>query len=181
MAEIMAVPAKHKSGAPRRYNCAIITISTSKHALLVQGASAEELGDISGERAKELLQSQGHEIVSYALVPDDEARIYASIQEALRSEADFIITSGGTGLTKHDVTIEVVSKLLTKEIPGFGELFRLKSYEEIGTATVLSRAIAGVLEGKVIFCLPGSPNAVRLALVEIILPELGHIMKHVRE
>ncbi|MDI6811555.1 MAG: molybdopterin-binding protein, partial [archaeon] len=82
---------------------------------------------------------------------------------------------------KNDVTIEVISKLLKKEMPGFGELFRLKSYEEIGTATVLSRSIAGVINQKVIFCLPGSPEAVRLALKEIILPEIAHILKHVRE
>jgi len=179
MAEAMAVPAKHKSGIPTRYSCALLTISTSKYAMRAQGA--EEIGDLSGERAKELLEREGHTIVSYAVVPDDELRIYTGVLEALQSGADFIITSGGTGLTKHDVTIEVVAKLLEKEIPGFGELFRSRSYEEIGTATVLSRAIAGVIAGKVIFCLPGSPDAVRLAVEEIILPEIAHMVKHVGE
>lgn len=179
MAEAMAVPTKHKSGIPTRYSCALLTISTSKYALRAQGA--DELGDLSGELAKELLERAGHTLVSCAVVPDDELRIYTGILEARQRGADFIITTGGTGLTKRDVTIEVVSKLLEKEIPGFGELFRVKSYEQIGTATVLSRAIAGVSGGTVIFCLPGSPDAVRLALEEIILPEIAHIVKHVGE
>ncbi len=125
-------------------------------------------------------------MVYYEVIPDVEERIYTGIMNALDSGADFIITSGGTGLTKNDITIETVSKLMTKELPGFGELFRLKSYRQIGTAAVLTRATAGVIDrGKgsrnAIFCLPGSPDAVRLALDEIILPEIPHIMRHIRE
>ncbi|MHC1610149.1 MAG: MogA/MoaB family molybdenum cofactor biosynthesis protein [Candidatus Methanospirareceae archaeon] len=176
----MTVPAKHKSGAEKHYKCAILTISTSKYWKRKRG-SEDEIGDLSGERAREIVRVNGHEVVYYDVVQDEEEKIYEGIKKALDSDADFIITSGGTGLTKNDVTIEVVSKLLDKEMQGFGELFRLKSYEEIGTAAVLSRAIAGVIDKKAIFCLPGSPEAVRLALKEIIMPEIAHIMKHVRE
>jgi molybdenum cofactor biosynthesis protein B len=179
MAEKITVPTKHMSGAKRHYKCAILTISTSKYWKRANGE--EEIGDLSGERAKELVIRNGHDVVYYEVLPDDEDKIYEGILKALSSDADFIITSGGTGLTKDDVTIEVVSKLLGREMPGFGELFRLKSYEEIGTAAVLSRATAGVINQKVIFCLPGSPEAVRLALEEIIMPEIAHILKHVRE
>jgi molybdenum cofactor biosynthesis protein B len=178
-AEIMTVPAKHKSGIKRQYKCAVLTISTSKYWKREKGE--EEIGDLSGESAQELVRENGHEVVYYDVLPDDEEKIAEGIANALRTGAEFIITSGGTGLTKHDVTIEVVSKLLTKEITGFGELFRLKSYEDIGTAAVLSRSIAGVIAQKAIFCLPGSPAAVQLALQEIIIPEIAHILKHVQE
>ncbi|MBE0517140.1 MAG: MogA/MoaB family molybdenum cofactor biosynthesis protein [Methanophagales archaeon] len=179
MEEKIAVPTKHVSGAKKDYKCAILTISTSKYWKRANGE--EDIGDLSGERAKELVRRNGHDVVYYEVLPDDEDKIYEGILNALSTDADFIITSGGTGLTKNDVTIEVVSTLLEKEMPGFGELFRLISYEEIGTAAVLSRATAGVINQKVIFCLPGSPEAVRLALEEIILPEIAHILKHVRE
>jgi len=179
MGENMTVPAKHARGVKKHYKCAILTISTSKYWKKEKGE--EDIGDLSGERAKELVRKNGHDVVYYEVLPDNEDKIYEGIVKALSTDADFIVTSGGTGLTKNDVTIEVVSKLLEKEMPGFGELFRLKSYEEIDTAAVLSRAIAGVINQKVIFCLPGSPEAVRLALKEIILPEIAHIMKHVRE
>ncbi|MBN1455390.1 MAG: molybdenum cofactor biosynthesis protein MoaB [Methanomicrobia archaeon] len=179
MEEKTAVPSEHKRNVKQQYNCAILTISTSKYWTRAHGDS--DLNDRSGERAQELARQYGHQIVYYDVVPDDETLIGDGIASALRSDADFIITTGGTGLTTHDITIEVVKNLLEKEITGFGELFRLKSYEEIGTAAVLSRALAGVIEQKVIFCLPGSPNAVELALREIIMPEVAHILRHVRE
>lgn len=175
----MSTQAKHKRGAKKHYKCAILTISTSKYGNKEKGEA--DIGDLSGEIAKELVTKSGHEVVYYNVVPDKEDKIYEDISKALNTDADFIVTSGGTGLTKSDVTIEVISKLLNKEMPGFGEIFRLKSYEEIGTAAILSRAIAGVMWGKTIFCLPGSPDAVRVALSEIIMPEIAHIMKHVRQ
>jgi len=180
MKEKMTVPAKHKSGAQKHYKCAILTISTSKYWKREKG-SEEDIGDLSGESAKELVTKNGHDVVYYDVLPDEEDKIYEGISKALSTDAEFIITSGGTGLTKNDVTIEAVSTLLNKEMQGFGELFRLKSYEEIGTASVLSRAIAGVINQKAIFCLPGSPAAVKLAMTEIIMPEIAHIMKHVSE
>lgn len=175
----MSVPRKHKTGIKIQYKCAILTISTSKYWKREKGENA--IGDLSGEIAQELVRENGHEVVYYDVLPDEEDKIHDGIANALHADTDFIIMSGGTGLTKNDVTIEVVSKLLKKEIPGFGELFRLKSYDEIGTAAVLSRAIAGVINQKVIFCLPGSPAAVQLALHEIIMPEIAHILKHVSE
>ncbi len=175
----MSTPLKHKKGAKKHYKCAILTISTSKYWKKEKGVA--DIGDTSGEIAKELVTRNGHEVVYYDILPDREDRIHEAISKALSTDADFIITSGGTGLTKSDVTIEVVSKLLNKEMQGFGEIFRLKSYEEIGTSAVLSRAVAGVITQKTIFCLPGSPDAVRLALTEIIMPEIAHIMKHVGE
>ncbi|RJS83242.1 molybdenum cofactor biosynthesis protein MoaB [Methanophagales archaeon] len=175
----LSIPAKHKEEAKKHYKCAILTISSSKYSK--KEKEGEHIGDISGEIAKELVIKNGHEVVYYDILPDKEDKIYEGISKALNTDADFILTSGGTGLTKTDVTIEVVSKLINKEMPGFGELFRQKSYKEIGTAAVLSRAIAGVIGGKAIFCLPGSPDAVRLALTGIIMPEIGHIMKHVGE
>jgi len=170
----MSIPARHREGARQYYKCAILTISTSKHK-----NRAEK--DISGSVARSLVTERGHEVVYYDVIPDIEERIYNGIMDAQDSGAEFIITTGGTGLSKDDVTIETVSKLMDKELPGFGELFRLKSYEQIGTAAILSRAIAGVIGTNAIFCLPGSPDAVRLALAEIILPEIPHIMRHVRE
>jgi len=175
----MSTPARHKEGAKKHYKCAVLTISTSKYWKKEEGE--ENIGDTSGEIAKELVTKSRHEVVYYDIVPDEEDKIHEGISNALNTDADFVITSGGTGLTKNDITIEVISKLLKKEIQGFGELFRLKSYEEIGTAAVLSRAIAGVINQKAIFCLPGSPDAVKLALTGIIMPEIAHIMKHARE
>ena len=130
----------------------MLTISTSKYWKKEKGE--ENIDNLSGEIAKKLVTRNGHEVVYYDVLPDKEAEIYEGISKVLNTDADFIITSSGTGLTKSDVTIEVVSKLLKKEMPGFGEIFRLKSYEEIGTAAVLSRAVAGVIGGKTIFCLP---------------------------
>ncbi len=171
---MISTPARHKAGIKQHYRCAVLTISTSKHRDNTQK-------DVSGTIAKSMLTDRGHEVVYYDVIPDLREPIRRGIQKALDSNADFIITSGGTGLTRNDITIETVSGLIEKELPGFGELFRLKSYEQIGTAAILSRAIAGVIAQKLVFCLPGSPDAVKLALEEIILPEIPHMMRHVRE
>ena len=171
-------PEKHRKGAKKHYKCAILTISTSKYRNKERGE--KDIADLSGEIVKELVTKNGHDVVYYDVLPDKEDMIDDGITRALNTDAGFVITTGGTGLTKSDITIEVVSKRMDKEIPGFGELFRLKSYDVIGTAALLSRALAGVIEQKTVFCLPGSPDAVRLALDAIIMPELAHIMKHVR-
>lgn len=130
---------------------------------------------------KELLEAAGNNVSFYRLVPDEKNTLLNAISDALDSSADIVITSGGTGLAPKDLTIESVTPLFEKEIPGFGELFRYKSLEDIGTSVILTRASAGVIKGKAVFCLPGSPNAVKLALSEIIIPEAGHIVRHVRE
>jgi molybdenum cofactor biosynthesis protein B len=108
--------------------------------------------------------------------------ITQSIQYVLGcADVDAAIFCGGTGITHSDVTIETVTPFMEKTLPGFGEIFRQLSYHEIGSAAVMSRAIAGISEGKSIFCIPGSPNAVRLCLEKLILPEAGHISKHAQE
>ena len=179
----------HRKEARRKhFKCAVLTISTSKakkaEEMRISGRSElnpAEIGDVSGEIALKLLSESGHEVVLYDVLPDERERIREAVERALSSDAEVVVTTGGTGLASSDVTIEVVAEMFEKHIPGFGEIFRLKSYEDVGTAAILSRAIAGVVAGKVIFCLPGSPSAVELALKEIILKELPHIMKHVRE
>ncbi|MHC1585564.1 MAG: MogA/MoaB family molybdenum cofactor biosynthesis protein [Candidatus Syntropharchaeia archaeon] len=148
-----------------------------KFSVITVSSSRGKKEDVSGAIARKMLEERGHEVVWYSIVPDDEERIR---EEVVRSKGDVVITTGGTGLSPDDVTIEAVSSLIKKEMPGFGELFRRLSFEEIGTATILTRAIAGIIDEKVIFCLPGSPNAVELALSRIILPEISHIMKHLR-
>ena len=124
-----------------------------------------------------LVKESGHKVVSYSLVPDDNVAIKDLISRMVNEDVNVIVTSGGTGLSPDDVTIEAVSPLFHKEIQGFGEYFRYLSIGQIGSSVVLTRACAGTVNNKVIFCLPGSPNAVKLAFSEIILPEAGHILK----
>jgi molybdenum cofactor biosynthesis protein B len=172
---------EHKEGTEKVYSFYLVTISSSRFEEFGAVSSPEEANDGSGELMGKLVTSSGHNVSKYELVPDDSSLIKGAIHRALESDADVIITSGGTGLASKDVTIESVTPLFDKEIPGFGELFRFKSIGQIGSSVILSRAAAGLLKGKVIFCVPGSPNAVELALSEIILPETGHLVKHARQ
>lgn len=174
-------PEIHKKDTEKSFSFALITISTSRYEKYGNSSLPEEAEDLSGKVMKDLLETSGHRISFYRLVPDEKTSILNAVHAALASSADIIITSGGTGLAPKDLTIESVTPLFDKEIPGFGELFRYKSLEEIGTSVILTRAVAGVIEGKAIFCLPGSPNAVKLALSKIIIPETGHIVRHMRE
>ncbi len=176
-----STPEIHKKDTLKAYSFAIITISTSRSEKFGNVGSPEEAEDLSGKAIRDILAASGHSTVFYRLVPDDETAIVEAVTSALSSPADIVITSGGTGLTSGDVTIESVAPFFEKDIPGFGELFRYKSLEEIGTAVILTRAAAGVIKGKAVFCLPGSPNAVKLALSGIIVPEAGHIVRHVGE
>lgn len=174
-------PEIHKKDAKKSFSFALITISTSRYEKHGDSTLPEEAEDISGKVVKDLLETSGHIVPFYRLVPDEKSSILDAVHAALASSADIIVTSGGTGLARRDLTIESITPLFEKEIPGFGELFRYKSLEEIGTSVILTRAAAGVINGRAIFCLPGSPNAVKLALSKIIIPETGHIVKHVRE
>lgn len=133
--------------------------------------------DASGKALIDLLSAADIEVTHYSIITDDRERIRSEVSMAI-SRANCVIVTGGTGLTPDDVTIEAVAPLLEKTIDGFGELFRLKSYDEIGTAAILSRAIAGVVGGRVVFCTPGSVKAVTLAAREIIIPEIRHILTH---
>ncbi|MCS6858752.1 MAG: MogA/MoaB family molybdenum cofactor biosynthesis protein [Abditibacteriales bacterium] len=160
-------PEQHRQSAPKSVRCAVLTMSDSR---------TEETDD-SGQLIKALLTDAGHEIVGYRIVKDDKRAIKGALKAfAQRDDVDAILTNGGTGIAMRDSTYEVVEDFLDKRIDGFGELFRALSYQEIGAAAMLSRAIAGVGKGKVIISMPGSPGGVRLAMEKLVLPELGHIV-----
>jgi molybdenum cofactor biosynthesis protein B len=138
--------------------------------------------DSSGRLAKELLSAAGHTITGYTILRDEPAEVAALIRRiADEGTADAILTSGGTGVSSRDSTIEAIGSLLDKRLDGFGELFRMLSYAEIGAAAMLSRAVAGLHRHVVVFATPGSSNAVRLALEKLILPELGHLVGEMRK
>ena len=169
----------HKENAPGIYKCAILTISTSRFEKYGKTDRPERAEDASGKLIWGMVQVKGSTIVDYDLIPDNMEIIRETFKKDLYSEAEVIISTGGTGLSPNDVTIEAVTPFIDKEMPGFGELFRFQSMNQIGNSVMLTRALAGVARGKIIFCLPGSPNAVKLAL-ELILPEMGHILKHLK-
>ena len=170
---------KHKAEAPKSINFALIMCSSSRYEKLMKG---ERFDDPSGDLIVQALRKNGHRVVSRKVLLDDREMIQRAMMKALKSrKADVIITCGGTGISPRDVTIEAVKPLLEKEVEGFGEIFRLISYEQIGSAATLTRALAGVSMKKVIFCIPGSPQSAALSLERLILPEAGHILKHARE
>ena len=137
--------------------------------------------DHSGSLLQERLAAAGHGICDYRIVPDEPARIEPLLRDwCARADCDAVILNGGTGIATRDRTYDVVAALLDKTLPGFGEIFRILSYEEVGAAAMLSRAVAGVCEGTLLFSLPGSTNAVRLALEKLILPELAHLVWELR-
>jgi molybdenum cofactor biosynthesis protein B len=158
---------EHKHKAPKNVKCGVITVSDTR----------SEAEDSSGKAIVELLNTAGHDPVYFGIVKDDAGLIKNKLEDALKTEGiQAILFNGGTGVGSRDITIEVVEKELEKVLHGFGELFRMLSYEEIGSSAIMSRAIAGVTDGKIIFCLPGSEKACRLALSKIIAPELGHLV-----
>ncbi|WP_416675440.1 MogA/MoaB family molybdenum cofactor biosynthesis protein [Egbenema bharatensis] len=165
----MASP--HPDRQPIAVRCAVITVSDTR--------SPDT--DRSGQAIQQLLQSAGHQVAEYALVKDDPTPIQAQIKHLCqRSDLDAVILNGGTGIAPRDTTYDAVEQLLEKTLPGFGEIFRWLSYQEIGSRAIASRAVAGVCQGKLIFSLPGSSNAVTLAMEKLILPELMHLVKQVR-
>jgi molybdenum cofactor biosynthesis protein B len=133
--------------------------------------------DSSGMAISEIVKAAGYAVGHYAIVPDHINAIRSEVLKA-STHANCIILNGGTGLTHDDCTIEAVTPLLDKVIDGFGELFRMKSFEEIGTSAMLSRAVAGIYQQRVIFCIPGSTSAVKLATSQLIVPEIVHILSH---
>ncbi len=169
----------HKTSAPKSIGVYILTCSTSKFKQLKTGQSPD---DASGDTIERLASNAGHRILGRKLISDSKPMITRSAKEALRAHAvDALIITGGTGLSPRDVTVESVNRILDREIPGFGELFRKLSFDSIGSAALLSRAFAGTSKGKAVFCLPGSPDAVQTAMEKLILPELGHIIRVARE
>lgn len=163
----------HRKQAPKHVSCAIITVSDTR----------DKTTDKSGKLMMDLLASAGHETVDYNVIPDDGETIQEMVQQAMNQEnIEAVLINGGTGISKRDVTIESITPLFDKELPGFGELFRYLSYElDIGSASMLSRAICGVANNRIIFSTPGSSGAVKLAMEKLILPELGHAVKELKK
>ena len=166
-----AIHEEHKSQGPPVVRCAVITVSDTR--------TLEN--DTGGQAVIVHLTAAGHTVVIREIIPDDPARM-RPLLESLRDRADLdaILMTGGTGITSRDQTYETVSSLLDKPLPGYGEIFRLLSFQEIGPAAILSRATGGLLGRKVLLTMPGSPAAVRLAMEKIIIPELPHLMREAR-
>lgn len=154
-----------RAEAPAAIRCGIITISDTR--------TPET--DASGAAIRAAIEAGGHHVVRYEVVKDDPAQIVALVRE-LAGGCQVILANGGTGISRRDSTFEAIDGLLEKRLPGFGEIFRMLSYSDIGPAAMLSRAAAGTLGDAVIFCLPGSTGAVRMALEKLILPELPHLV-----
>ena len=170
---------KHKASAPKQLKFAVFVCSTSRYQELQKG---EKITDVSGDAIGALLKNAGHIVLSKKIIADDKNQIAEAVKTVLNSlELDAAIFCGGTGITRKDVTIEIVQPFLEKVLPGFGEIFRRLSYNKLGSAAVMSRAIAGVAKGKALFCIPGSPDAVRVSVEMLILPESPHIVRHIRE
>ena len=158
----------HRARAPHAVRCYVLTVSDTR----------TEETDSSGRAIVELLTSAGHEVVGRSIVKDDPNLVRGTIERQLASpDVQVIITTGGTGITSRDSTYEAVSALLDKRLDGFGELFRMLSYEQIGAAAMLSRACAGLVAGRILASLPGSEAAVRLAMGKLLIPELGHLVR----
>lgn len=164
---------EHKKEAPKQVSCKIITVSDTR----------SKDTDKSGKQMIELLEGSGHLIVDYVIVKDEAEALRTEILKGCHDpKIDAVLTNGGTGIALRDITIETVKALFDKEISGFGELFRMLSYQEdIGSAAILSRAIAGVVNNKAVFSTPGSTGAVRLAMNKLILPELGHVVRELKK
>lgn len=174
---------EHRETAKAELKVALLTVSDSRFEEIHSGFGSQSVTDESAKEIKDGLESRGHDVVFYSVLPDDEGMIQAMISYLISQwEQDVIVTNGGTGIAPNDVTVEAVREVLDKELEGFGELFRRRSYESLGkykTSSMMSRAVAGS-KGKVaIFTLPGSPDAVRTGL-ELILEEAEHIVKMIQ-
>ena len=165
-----STPAEHKATAPASVGCFVLTVSDTK--------TPET--DTSGAVIRELLAGGGHTVVGSAIVRDEPADVTRVVREACSdARVKVVILTGGTGITSRDSTFEAVSALLDKTLPGFGELFRALSYQDVGPAAMLSRAQMGIHARRIVVSLPGSPNACRLAVEKLLLPELGHLVREV--
>ena len=163
---------EHRAGATQSVRCAVVTISDTR--------TLET--DKSGPLVVELLEGAGHQIVERKIVADDPDQIHTCLtQYAKRAQVEAVLLTGGTGISPRDQTFETVTDLLTKPLPGYGELFRMLSYDAIGAAAMLSRATGGLVEQMAVLTMPGSSAAVRLAMEKLILPELGHIVREARK
>jgi molybdopterin adenylyltransferase len=165
-----ATPREHKATAPTTVGCFVLTVSDTKTADT----------DTSGALIRERLTGAGHNVVGSAIVRDEADDVARIVKEACADgRVQVVILTGGTGITSRDSTFEAVTALLDKRLPGFGELFRVLSYQEVGAAAMLSRAQMGIHARRIVVSLPGSPNACGLALDKLLLPELGHLVREV--
>lgn len=163
---------KHRHAAPEHVRVAVVTISDTR--------TRED--DTGGDTIQEMLKEAGHEVTERTIIRDEASRIRTTLVNLLaRSNVDAVITTGGTGVSARDTTYEVAERMIDKKLDGFGEIFRVLSYEEIGAAAMLSRAIAGAAGTKFVACLPGSRNGVRLAMEKLIVPEIAHVVFELRK
>jgi molybdenum cofactor biosynthesis protein B len=164
----MRPDAEHKSHAPQAIRCFVVTVSDTRTGQ----------NDTSGDAIVALLQAAGHQVVGRTILKDDPAAVRDAIDHQIASGlVQVVITTGGTGITSRDTTYEAIDSLLEKRLDGFGELFRMLSYTEIGAAAMMSRATAGLARGCIVAALPGSESAVRLAMEKLLIPELGHLVQ----
>ena len=164
---------EHKdSSAGIQARCAVITLSDTRN----------EASDTSGAKIKTLLGAEHHLVNYYSIIPDEPRELTRLLEELISSgDIDVILTNGGTGISRRDQTIPVIEKHLTTVLSGFGELFRMLSYQQIGSSAMMSRAVAGIARDKLIFAMPGSTAAVELAMTKLILPELRHLLGQLRK
>jgi len=159
---------EHKASAPSIVRCFVITVSDTRTTD----------NDVSGDAIVDLLESAGHIVSGRTIVKDDPEAVRGTITRQIANpDVQVIITTGGTGITSRDSTFEAIAGLLQKRLDGFGELFRMLSYGQIGPAAMMSRACAGLVAGRIVVSLPGSEEAVRLALEKLVVPELGHLVQ----
>jgi molybdenum cofactor biosynthesis protein B len=162
---------EHKQHGPKSVRCFVLTVSDTR----------TEATDTGGAAVAELLTAAGHECVGRAIVKDEATQVRDVVERQLASgNVDAVITTGGTGITSRDTTYEAVDALLEKRLDGFGEHFRMLSYEQIGSAAMMSRATAGLVRGHIVIALPGSEGAVRLAMEKLVIPEIGHMVQQAR-
>jgi molybdenum cofactor biosynthesis protein B len=162
---------QHQAQSPRHVRCAVITVSDTRTLDT----------DTGGQAVVNHLTAGGHTVVAREIVPDEPDRLRPLVLTLSgRDDVDAILLTGGTGITRRDQTYETIVALCDKLLPGYGEIFRWLSYQEIGPAAILSRAIGGVVKDKIILTMPGSPAAVRLAMEKIVVPELGHLVREAR-
>jgi molybdopterin adenylyltransferase len=160
--------AEHRAQAPRRVRCAVVTVSDTR----------TEATDTGGRAIADLLTGAGHDVLARTIVKDEPDRVREIVRRHIAGgEIQAVITTGGTGITSRDSTFEAITSLLDKRLDGFGELFRMLSFQDIGAAAMMSRATAGLSHGCIIIALPGSEAAVRLAMERLVLPELGHLVQ----
>lgn len=174
------VESKDKHGCAEQHKRMAREVGSIRIAIVTVSDTRTAENDNNGKYLHEQAAALGHVVVNYRVIPDEPADVERSLEELGGSDVQLIFINGGTGISPRDTTIDVVGRKLDKELPGFGEIFRMLSYEEIGSAAIISRATAGVYRGKMVVSTPGSPAAVRLAWEKLIAPELAHLVWEAR-